>query len=130
MPTPVDTVLRREIAGRLKHARIRLLYTSSAMAREMKVTPQRWHNYESGARPFELPIMVQFCQRFGLTTDYLIRGIKADAAIAPSTLALLQRQDEPEPLYGRPKPAPRKKKRDERTVEKSRKADRARHRSG
>lgn len=98
MPTPIDTALRREIAARLKHARERLRYTSSAMAREMGATPQRWFNYETGRRPFDLPMMIAFCQRFALTTDYLIRGSKA--GLTDVVQRMLAVEDPPLPVVG------------------------------
>jgi transcriptional regulator with XRE-family HTH domain len=108
MPTPVDKELRRAIAARLKHARARLNggYTSTAMAREMGFTPQRWHNYENGQRPFELPTLIRFCEDYGLSLDYMLKGNRT--GMTPEVLTMLAVEPEPVPAFGIPKP--RKKK--------------------
>lgn len=107
MPAAIDRVLRLQIAARLKHARERLLYTSSAMSREMGVTPQRWHNYENANRPFDLPILIEFCRKFGLTTDYLLTGAKRAPALAANVQRMLLVEPAPKPLYGKPRPGAR-----------------------
>jgi transcriptional regulator with XRE-family HTH domain len=105
MPTKLEdeqVILRREIALRLRRIRERLLYTLSAMAREMRCTPQRWFNYETGRRPFDLPTMVRFCQKFGVTTDYLIRdSYKSEMPV--ELIERLRSNVVPRPVHGKPK---------------------------
>lgn len=64
-------------ANRLVLARIALGKSQAALARGMLISPQRWNNYERGIRPIDIEFAARLCERYGLTMDYLYRGVMA-----------------------------------------------------
>lgn len=45
------------------------------LAKELGISPARWSHYETGKRPLDIEIAVKFCTRYGLTLDWLYRGM-------------------------------------------------------
>lgn len=70
-----DPAWRRMTGDRLRMSRIALGKTQAELARVLLISPQRWNNYERGARPIDIEFAVRLCERFGLTLDWLYRGV-------------------------------------------------------
>ena len=68
---------QRMVGNRLQLTRIALGKTQAELARVLLISPQRWNNYERGARPIDVEFAVRLCERFGVTLDWLYRGVIA-----------------------------------------------------
>lgn len=68
---------RQAVAERLRRTRIALGLSQAQVCRSLGVTPQRWNNWERGARPLDLAAAVTLCERHDLTLDWLYRGVSA-----------------------------------------------------
>lgn len=75
MKRPSSALPWPALGRRLKAEREKLQLTTPAMAHTMRVTPQRWQNYENGLRPIDLEIAMKFCRHFKVSADYLLLGI-------------------------------------------------------
>ena len=65
-----------EVAARLRTTRDALKLDRLEIARKLQVSRQRWFNYESGRRPFDMIVAVDLCESEQLTLEWLFRGIK------------------------------------------------------
>lgn len=72
-----NTRWQRMVGSRLQTTRIALGKTQADLARVLLISPQRWNNYERGARPIDIEFAIRLCERFGVTLDWLYRGIVA-----------------------------------------------------
>lgn len=65
---------QRMVGNRLQMTRLALGKSQADLARVLLISPQRWNNYERGARPIDIEFAIRLCERFGLTLDWLYRG--------------------------------------------------------
>jgi transcriptional regulator with XRE-family HTH domain len=65
---------QRMVGNRLQLTRIALGKSQAELARVLLISPQRWNNYERGARPIDIEFAIRLCERFSLTLDWLYRG--------------------------------------------------------
>lgn len=65
---------QRMVGSRLQMTRIALGKTQAELARVLLISPQRWNNYERGARPIDIEFAIRLCERFSITLDWLYRG--------------------------------------------------------
>jgi transcriptional regulator with XRE-family HTH domain len=63
---------------RLRWAREQLEPSVAAIANVFAVSPGQWVRYEDGTDALPLTVAVEVAQRFGVTLDYLYRGILTD----------------------------------------------------
>lgn len=71
---------QRQVATRLKTTRSALRLDRLELAEKLQVSRQRWFNYESGRRPFDMIVAVDLCEKEQLTLEWLFRGIKQGLA--------------------------------------------------
>lgn len=64
-----------EDGGRLRRARKALGYKQGEAAQISGITQQRWYNYEAGIRSPGIDAVRTFCNKTGLTMDYVFRGV-------------------------------------------------------
>lgn len=69
--------LRLEVGRRLRLTRKALDIDRVEMAQKLEVSRQRWFNYESGRRPFDMIVAIDLCNSEQLTLEWLFRGIKS-----------------------------------------------------
>jgi hypothetical protein len=65
---------QHEIAGRLLLLRERLYDNASEMARSVKLTPQRWYNYETGRRALDADTAAIVVEEHGVDYNWLFGG--------------------------------------------------------
>lgn len=65
---------RKMVGNRLEVTRIALGRKQADLARILLISPQRWNNYERGAKPLDIEIAIRICDKFGVTLDWLYRG--------------------------------------------------------
>lgn len=65
---------QKEIAGRLLLLRERLYGNASEMARSVKLTPQRWYNYETGRRALDADTAAVVVAEHGVDFNWLYGG--------------------------------------------------------
>jgi hypothetical protein len=63
-----------EIAGRLLLLREKLYGNASEMARSVKLTPQRWYNYETGRRALDIDTAAIVVEEHGVDYNWLYGG--------------------------------------------------------
>lgn len=64
----------REIGGRLRLFRKVKGLTQKEMARVINSVSTTWSNYEDGKRPISTLDLLEICDRFGVTTEWILRG--------------------------------------------------------
>jgi len=70
---PVGDILR--LAGqRLRAVRDLASVTQEVICEVLRVDQSTWSKWERGERMPALPAMLTFCDRFGLTLDFIFRG--------------------------------------------------------
>jgi transcriptional regulator with XRE-family HTH domain len=70
---------------RLRRTRQALGVNQAEFARRVNLKPNRYSQYESGARPLTIDAALNICREYGLTLDWLFRG---DRSLLPHYLAL------------------------------------------
>ena len=84
----------REIADRLKRARLAISPSQTAFARGAGLSQHRYNQYETAARPLTLDAATKICRAYGLSLDWLFYG---DSAMLPHAIAeLLAKRHIPE----------------------------------
>ena len=73
------------IATRLRHTREALGVNQREFARRVNLKPNRYSQYESGARPLTIDAALRICDEYGVTLDWLYRG---DRSRLPYHLAI------------------------------------------
>jgi transcriptional regulator with XRE-family HTH domain len=73
------------IATRLRHTREALRVNQREFARRANLKPNRYNQYESGARPLSIEAALRICDEYGITLDWLYRG---DRSRLPYHLAI------------------------------------------
>lgn len=66
--------LQKEIADRLLLMRVLLFGNASDMARSVKLTPQRWYNYETGRRALDADVATIIVEEHGVDFNWLFAG--------------------------------------------------------
>jgi transcriptional regulator with XRE-family HTH domain len=66
---------RQQVGRRLKTAIQALGLSQAAVARELAVSPQKLGNWIRGDHYPDEWFVLRFCNRYGVTTDYLYRGL-------------------------------------------------------
>lgn len=66
---------RRKIAARLTELRGFYNVEQLEIASAIRISPQRWHNYEKGKRPLDLDVVIDLCERYDINADWLLRGV-------------------------------------------------------
>jgi transcriptional regulator with XRE-family HTH domain len=86
----------RQIAARLREARMALEPNQSEFAKGAGMSQHRYNQYETGARPLTLDAAMRLHKRYGLSLDWLFRG---DTAFLPNAFAqkLQAARDNPPP---------------------------------
>ena len=74
-----------DIAMRLRHAREALGVNQREFARRVNLKPNRYSQYETGARALTIDAAHRICDEYGVTLDWLYRG---DRSGLPHHLAL------------------------------------------
>lgn len=82
-------LLRNAVSSRLREVRVLVQPNQAKCARAMKVETQTWNGYENEKSTVMPPphVMVKFCNFYGVTMDWLYRGllssqVEADVAAA------------------------------------------------
>ena len=74
-----------DIATRLRHTREALGVNQREFARRVNLKPNRYSQYETGARPLTINAAHRICDEYGVTLDWLYRG---DRSRLPHHLAI------------------------------------------
>lgn len=69
---------KQKVGERLGAAREALDWSQKDFAEAVDLTPQAWNNWEKGRQLIPPESAVKFCERFGLTLDFIYAG-KLDA---------------------------------------------------
>lgn len=64
----------KEIGSRLRLLRKVKGCTQKEMAGVINAVPTTWSNYEDGKRPISTLDLLEVCDRFGITTEWILRG--------------------------------------------------------
>src|SRR6516225_4349969 len=72
-------------ATRLRHTREALGLNQKEFAMRANLKPNRFRQYESGARPLTIDAALSICDQYGVTLDWLYRG---DRSTLPHRLAI------------------------------------------
>lgn len=75
---------QREVGQRLKEFREARNYSPIEMATMLKISSQRWYNYETGKRPLDIDVALQLKRLELLSLDYIFDG---DKQLLPAKLA-------------------------------------------
>ena len=73
------------IAVRLRHTRQALGVNQRLFARRANLRPNRYNQYESGARSLTIDAAEKICHEYAVTLDWLFRG---DRSMLPHRLAI------------------------------------------
>ena len=70
------TELRRiDLGMRLRELRRHYNVEQLEIAAAINISASRWFNYEHGKRPVDLDVVHELCTKYGITADWLIRGV-------------------------------------------------------
>jgi DNA-binding XRE family transcriptional regulator len=83
MTTKREDAKLQEVAKRLRALRKATGNTSARMAQLCNITAQRWHAWEKGLYLPDVIVMIQLCERFRLTLDWIYTG---DTTLLPGKL--------------------------------------------
>lgn len=76
--------------NRIKALRVEQDWTQQDLAEKLNTTRQSVARYEAGTRNIEIPILVNLCEIFGVTADYLLgRSEARTASVGEDDLATL-----------------------------------------
>jgi len=59
---------------RLRAAREAIERSQADVCRAIEVDANRWNQYERGGRRLDHDVLAQFCDTYGVTTDWVLRG--------------------------------------------------------
>jgi transcriptional regulator with XRE-family HTH domain len=80
-----DIRATEDIAARLRHTRQALGVNQRQFAKRINLRPNRYNQYESGARALTIDAAQKICNEYGITLDWLFR---ADRSMLPHRLAI------------------------------------------